>query len=514
MKFVFAVLLLTGLVGLSNAQTGAQCGGIPLTYCGPTNINSYSASPPTLGAAGTTTTDPDFGTKSLRVTASGYCGETAGYSYSPNGGDGWHSSWSLDDSKVLIMSESNNYYYQGINTSTSPISLTGTCVQVKPAKFSYSPAFSHVTANKMYGFESDEQTLASWDTVAADGVVALKNFSTIPGATWGANAARIGEGDGNDAWFCYSNNGQEVGTQAVCWNQSTGNTQVLDLVAATSKQNSSAAVALDNLTTAQLAGCGIHELTMSPDGLWENVVMNNCTAFPVTGAPAGSGDMFWQLGTNHVTYLQAGFGTHDAMGFGGVYINGSADQPPCATYNAGWKMWPASNPGTAGSPNYVSINPCIASTQENQDGHLSWLNNKNDAHVNAYPIIFMSNGPPGSTNLNGYLEWEIDAIQTAPALSLLKAGSFGVAANGTIWRLGHTFNAPSPNQCAQMNYVSENVSPGGKYVLYTSDYQGGTGLNGDCTNGHRNDVFILDATTQGSGPPAPVPPTNLTVTVQ
>lgn len=508
MKFVLAVLALSAL-WFCPESAGAQCGGIPLTYCGPTNTNSYSAAPPTLGAAGTTTTDPDFGTKSLRVTASGYCGETAGYSYAPNGGEGWYSAWSLDDSKVLIMSESNNWYYQGVNTSTSPISLTGTCVQVKPAKFSYVAQFSKVTANKMYGFISDEATLASWDTVPANAVVNLKNFSTIPGATWGGNAARIGGWDANDAWFCYSNNGQDVGTQIVCWNQFTGNTQVLDFATATSKQNSAAPVALDNLTVAQLANCGIHEITISPDGLWEMFGVNGCTDWPVTTTALG----MWQLGTNHVTVIPMG-GSHDAMGFASVYINGAADQPPCATYNAGWKMWLASNPGTVASPNYVSINPCIASTQENQDGHLSWLNNKNDAHVNAYPIIFMSNGPPGSTNLNGYLEWEIDAIQTAPALSLLKAGTFGVAANGTIWRLGHTFNAPSPNQCAQMNYVSENVSPDGKYVLYTSDYQGGTGLNGDCSNGHRNDVFILDATTQGSGPPAPAPPTNVTVTAQ
>jgi hypothetical protein len=480
----------------------AQCSSIPLTYCGPTDTTVKSGATPSLGAAGTVTVDPDFATKSLRVTASGSCGEAAGENYVTNNGQGWMHAWSSDDTKLLVEASSGIMYYQIINTSSNPISLTGGCVSVS-AKCSapqHWVSFSGATPDKIWCLTSGETTLSSWDTVSAHAVTPIFNVTTIPGFT--ANAFRECDIDALDHIWACSNGTQESGTQVGVYDISNGNTQVLDFATATSKQNSSAPVALDNLTSSQLAGCGIHEITVGLDGAAIFVVTNGCSSFP-TGS--GTAEFVWQLGTNHVTYIPNVnyYSSHEAMGFSGVLINSPGNQPPCGSFSIGWKMWPMSGYGTSGSPNFVNVTPCISGIGEQYDDHLSWLNNKNDSNVNKYPFIVM--GEKDASPLNHvWPEWELLAVETGPATTLLNAATYGGSATGTIWRLGHTFNDPTNNQCTQMGSQSENVSWSGKYIAYPSDYGGGTGLNGGCTNGHRLDIFVLDATTEGTSPSPPV----------
>lgn len=497
---LYAVAGGTGFMDSSVISAAYVIGcNIPLTYCGQTDTSSYSAAPPTLGAAGTNTTDTDFHSVSLRVTQSGSCSEAAGGSFSANGGNGWNRSWEKNDSKVLVNSETNNWYYQGIDTTTSPISFTGSCVSVT-AKLHDTVGFSQATANLMYGYCSHSgSTLCSWDTVPADSATTITDFASIPGFT--LNSPYLLVWDNSDAWFCITNTGQDSSTQIGCYNKSNGNTQVLNLAAATEQQNSGSPVALDNLTSTQLAGCGTHTVVIGLDGTWMFISMNGCSGFP----DGNQGEMFWQLGTNHVTWVPTGAGiyssSHLAMGYNGAFINSPGDQPPCPTYGIGWKYWLAPTPGTFAAPHYSGLAPCIDPTEQ-YDDHLTWANNVNDANANAYPVIGMGEHDSGA-NSNGYLEWEIVALETGPALTLLNASTFETEANGRVWRLGHTFNTTATAQCSYMTYVSPNVSPSGKYISYTSDYEGGTGTNGDCTNNHRTDVFVLDATSQGSGPTPP-----------
>ena len=484
----------------------AQCAGIPLTYCGPTDTTVRSGATPTLGAVGTETTDPDFGSKTLRITASGSCGIAAGNNYASNDGRGWGHVWALDDTQ-LMFNDSNGWDYVTLTGAGTPtITTNGTCVNINPTKMHYTFGYSNVTAHLIYGFAADGKTLSSWDTVTAHAVVSIHDMSTIPGFTL---FTPFGLGfDNSDAWFCISNNTQENGTQIGCYNQSTTNTQVLNLTAATEQQNSSAPVALNNLSAAQLAGCGIHELTVAPDASAIFIPVNGCSAFPAGAAT----ELVWQMGTNNIQYVPNinMASSHSAMGFNSVLINSAGNQPPCGSFSLGWKMWSGNSMGTNGSEHQVGLTPCQAGIGEQYDDHLSWLNNKNDAHVNAYPIILM--GEKDNFPLNQiWPEWEILAIQTSPALALLNAATFGGNATGIVWRLGHSFNDPAAQQCSGMSYVSPNVSPDGKYISYTSDWMGQTGTGG-CTNSRRIDVFVLDATTAGiAGSVAQQPPPNLKV---
>jgi hypothetical protein len=486
--------------------THAQCAGIPLTYCGPTDTTVRSGATPTLGAVGTETTDPDFSTKTLRITASASCSESPGGNYASNDGRGWQSVWSSDDSQ-LMFNDDNGWDYVTI-TGSNPITTTGTCTNIKPNKLHDSIGYSHVTPHLIYGMASDDKTLSSWDTVPAHAITNIKDMTTIPGFTLGGSQPYNLEIDFNDAWFCVVNNTQDTGTQVGCYNKNTTNTQVLNLAAATEQLNGSAPVALNNLSAAQLANCGIHDITIGGDGAALFISANGCTAFPL-GAP---NELIWQLGTNNISYIpNVNYGSsHLAMGFNSVLINSPGNQPPCGSFSLGWKMWTGGNLGTSGSPNFVGLTPCAAGIGEQYDDHLSWINNKNDANANAYPIIEMGEKDNAPLN-NVWPEWEILAIQTAPALTLLNASTFGGEATGTVWRLGHSWNDPTNTQCSGMTFVSPSVSPDGKYISYTSDWMGQTGTGG-CTNGRRIDVFVLDATTAGiAGTVAPQPPPNLKV---
>jgi hypothetical protein len=146
----------------------------------------------------------------------------------------------------------------------------------------------------------------------------------------------------------------------------------------------------------------------------------------------------------------------------------------------------------------------------NFDAHVSWLNNKNDGNVNKYPVIVLPFPSASSdTNHNYYMEWDIDAIDTAPALKAWNASRFLTGPTATVWRIAHTFNDPWAAQCSAAAYLSPNVSQDGRYIVFHSDWKGGTG-KGTCTNSRRLDMFIADATSQGSQPPAPPPSLSIT----
>lgn len=482
MKALVAILIPVWLFG--------QCSSLPLSYCGRTDLVVATGSAPTISSSGTSTTDPDFHSRVMRVTQSGDCGITAGANYYPNQGQGWARSWNADSTKILLQNStsSGSSHYRVFD----PVAFTlGSCVEVSPAKLGKWTNFAWTTTNRIYGMKSGGTDLAYWDTASGSATVVF-DLTTIPGFT--APAPYLMEGDSSDAWFCTVSNSQDTGTQAGCYNRSTTDTQVINLAAATSKQNSASAVALDNLSSAQLANCVIHEITLTKGTPWMFLTLNNCTAFPKINGANGVGLMFWQLGTNHVTYLPDYnlYSSHAGIGWNKAWINNPGSQPPCGTFvSAGWKFWFVDSIGTSGAPHYSGLPTCLTTTGFATDGHVSWENNTNDASVNAYPLIAQMT-KDAAPNTTTPLEWEILAMQTSPALAALNALTYETAPTATIWRLAHTFNDPVDAQCSEMSYISANVSRDGKFVSFSSDWGGQTG-SGSCTNSRRLDVFVVDA---------------------
>jgi hypothetical protein len=102
----FAVFLLTVSVFVQNVIAWQAN---PMSYNAITNTHTYRGSAPTLGAAGTTTTDPDFRTKVMRITQSGSCSLTSGYSFASNEGTGWSRTI---NSNGLVRSAGNALFFK------------------------------------------------------------------------------------------------------------------------------------------------------------------------------------------------------------------------------------------------------------------------------------------------------------------------------------------------------------------------------------------------------------------
>lgn len=461
----------------------------PLTYNARTDLTIATGAAPTLGIAGTTTIDPDFHSRVLRVTQSASCGATAGLNYFPNDGEGWRRSWNADSTKLLLRDSQDGT--EAFYITFDPDNFTlGSCVQVASGKLGKSTNFAWTTTNRIYGFNSSPgKSLAYWDTASGSSVTVF-DMTTIPGFT--STSPSELTGDTNDEWFCANSGAQDVGRQIGCYNRLTTDTQVLNLATATAKQNSSAPAALDNLSSADLAGCVIHTNPLTKGATpWVWLTLNSCSAFPVVHPSGGVGIVFWQLGTSHVTYIPDNFwaSSHAGIGFG-AWINNPGSISTCGTYSQeSWWLWNVANVGTSGTPRFAQINPCQSVTTLT-DNHQSWENNVNDANVNAYPMVTMSTAQ--TTNSTKALEWEIDAVETGLGMANLTGGVYGTAANGKIWRLAHSYNDPIDSQCPEIAYISPNVSRDGKFVAFSSDWGGQTG-SGSCTNSRRLDVFVVDA---------------------
>jgi hypothetical protein len=349
---------------------------------------------------------------------------------------------------------------------------------------------SRKTPNVVFGLVGNTVKVV---TMPAGKVATVHDMSRIPG--FRISSIYLLYADANDNWFCSANNFQDTGTQIGCFDKSTGATQVLNLANATEQQGSGSAVALDNLTASQLTGCGVHQFMISAKGTWMHVEMNGCGAnFPYPAA-SHAAEMFWQMGTSHVTYAVGFSGGHQAIGTDDEFIEGTGSPAvsPCSSSgysNIGYSFWEGHQLGTNAAPDYVYLNNC-SPTMNEQSQHQSWLNNATDSYANQYPFLGITQEK--TSNNGAYPEWELVMFQVSNAYSAWQSGNYATAPGGTAWRIVHTYNEPTNSQCALAVYVTPSISSDGKYAAFSSDWMGQTGTNTtrSCANHRRTDVFIV-----------------------
>lgn len=475
----------------------------PLTYNAITNHNTYSSPAPTLGSTeGTTTVDPDFGTTVLRVTASGSCSQDAGYDYAGSN-SGWQPMFNANDTEIMFQGDEtgDRWFIRSFN----PTSLAlGACTRIYGGACgsNFNIQFSFVNPNIIWCEDpTDSNAIIQYNFSSASST-RIVDFSTVPGFTVSTLFGM--QVDTSDAWVCVMNNSEDSGNIVGCYNASTGHTEVLNIANATYQADSGSPVALDNLTAAQTVGCGVHETYMR-DGSWFHFGLNGCSAFPSGYSGTGCCQVFWQIGTNHVTWQPSSnsaggagflFSGHEAMGDNGYIIYDTASNfgGGCG-FSENPTEWNAASIGSNGSPQYAPTQACSFSMSFDDD-HLSWLNNAFDSYKNQYPFFAWPNRD--TTNTGVPYEWEIIAFATNPvAYSNLQNAIYGPqSTGGTIWRFAHTYNDPISSQCALMEDVSPGVSFDGKFAMFTSDWDGGTGT-GTCTNSRRTDVFIAKLPLNG-----------------
>lgn len=471
------------LSGTATTSSGGSSN--PLSYNAVTDTLAHNSAPPTLGAAGTTTTDPDFSSEVLRVTQSASCGVSAGRSFSANEGTGWLRTVNSNDTAVLFVTDNGAWYVQPLSLAGT-MSLNGSCVLVPFNETAME--FSATNPDLVFGLDVDGIHFDSfnWTTNVTTQLVNVHGISGFS-----PTSLYLSYCDSNDAWCATSSSTQDKGTEAAFYNLQTGHTAVVNLAAATVQLDSNSPVAMDNVTAAFLAGCGIHEMIPSLDGTWWDFTVNGCS---FSGLPHGFDSLYWQVGTNHVAYIQDTneVGGHEAMG-NGVYINAPGASVGCSgsfVSNA-MALW---NPSTFGGDpgNWVGVTNCSSVwTGDFSAQHFAWLNNFPDSSSNSYPILNLFT--TASANAGDVYEWELIMIDMAAANAALKAGGpyqVWPSSSPTVWRIAHTYNDPFNNQCPAQAYQSPNISQDGKYALFTSDWLGQTGV-GTCANARRTDVFLV-----------------------
>ncbi len=455
----------------------------PLSYNAVTDTATHSGAAPSLGAAGTTTTDPDFSTRVLRVTQSSSCGLASTHSFASNEGTGWSRTINSNDTAVLVNADSGGWYVQPVTLSSGGLALNGSCVTVVGPLVGSEINFYATNPSLVYGLDSDNAHFDSYNWTNATKTQVF-DVATIPGFT--RTTLFLATCDGNDAWCATASNTQGNGTQVAFYDLKNGNTAVVDIAAATVQIGSATPMAMDNATASLLTACKIHEIIPDLNGAWWTITLDSCTSGSL---PHLFDNLFWEMGTNHVTYIQDTneVGGHEAMGVDGTYTASPGSPPGCSPYSNYWNvLWDLTNLG--GNPgNWVGVFNC-SSIWGSDGNHLSWVNDYNDQSANSYPILSMTTTVASNTGVP--YEWELDMLNMAVANATRKAGTYGTwPSSETVWRIAHSYNDPVNSQCAAQSYQSPNISPDGKYASFTSDWLGGTGT-GTCANSRRTDVFI------------------------
>lgn len=493
---------------------GNSCGGATLN----TNLNTCSGSAPTLGAAGTTTTDPDFGNKVLRVTdTSSYCSiGTPDRSYITQQGGSFRGFNSASPpSAILVGDVDGDFYVQPLSLG-SMTTAAGCQIIIGGGSTIFggtTPVFAATNPNLIYGIDTDGVHFDSYNWVTKAKTQLINTSTAIPGFT--PIHTYLNYGDALDHWFCFSSNTQDSGTLVGCWNQNTGNTAVANLGAATTQSNSASAVAMDNLTSTNLAGCAVHEIQSVLSGIYWVITVDGCSTPPVS---PNFEAFHWQVGTNHVFYNEdpnAG-GGEGYFGYDLTFKEIGGCSPFVDAATAMFK-----EDAFGGNPsNWAGVTPCSPQYLFNYcNAHASYLNDYNDSYVDQYPFLFFQITQSSTTSTTGCPklsgdtnEFEIIMVQDSVAYATLMVPTYRTYPSTVAeWRIAHTYNDAIDDQCPWIGYTAAQISQDGKYAAFSSDWQGGTGTGIDGCSGspsRRTDVFIAAlpqvSTTPTSAPAAPL----------
>ena len=362
----------------------------PLTYSAVTDTLVHNSAAPTLVAAGGQMTDPDFGTRFLRLTSATSCAAAGGSSFMPNEGTGWTPTTNTNDTAILFASSNGWWYVQPVTLNGSAMALNGACVQIPISSGNTALYFSATNPALIFGIHGNYFASYNWQTGVTTNIF---DVATIPGFT--VHSLYLAFCDHADTWCATSNNSQNAGTQLAFYNLKTGATAVYDLAAATVQLGSATPVSMIGWTATDGAGCGIHETIPDPTGAYWDITLDTCTNHK---SPWDS--LFLQVGTANMFYIKDTdeVGGHEAMGVGPVYVNmpgTSEGVANCSPYQWSMNLWNVTNVGGGvNAGNWVGVSSCnsvwnaVTNAETGADEtHMSWINNYPDAGANQYPIM-------------------------------------------------------------------------------------------------------------------------------
>jgi hypothetical protein len=441
---------------------------------------------PALGPAGAAFTDPVFKSAIRRVTDAmtrpGYPNRSYRTPSSPH-----QNAWSANATRFYVMGSGGAgpipYTFDAASGTARRIAATAAGDGGMVLKFYIEPQFSYVDDAIVYGSYngagSTNRTIDQYD-FNSGAYSTLLNLDLLAPALAGTYIGGVASSAGpvERIMAFFGGTSQDRHHYVVVFDRANPqNRQVVDTLASTI--NGRAAPVTLNFS--------LHHAAIDRSGRY---VMLYTSAADQAAPRSAAQEYLWDLQTGAVTELGPAalpYG-HDAFGYG-VYVN--KDCCTSTAWDAGqWQFRALSSP--------LQTRDLIRTVQRPQETYLSdhttWNNARPDRLVPVVSGLYRF-----GANTAAWRAWddEIVALQTDAA-----AGT-----EPTVWRFAHHRSDVSfdgdPTRVAFWYQPHANVSPDGRWVLFTSNWEKTLGVDPapEAGTAARQDVFLLELKQTGVAPP-------------
>jgi hypothetical protein len=455
-RVVFAMLSLTAVA--------AQVGVLPEKLCGPPNycarsdvrVEPYLKGPPALGPAGSIVSDPNFGSRMIRVTDTKTDSRRPSESYStPSSAE--QNSWNTDDTRFYVRGIDGAVVVFDFNPSTMAVHPIG------PPNVSWiaEPQFSYLQPNILFGITSGRPMFQQYDIVA--------NRTT----------------DVNDASKCVKLKSSDAG-HAISL---SADDQRMAMVMGPEQDTDYLVYVYDrakgcrwyNTRTGEIGGQWgdkgtislpdrylIHDARLNKSGRFIEITRSGAS-LPGVARPQNPAPSFiWNVDAMEVAPCgPKGCKGHHALGYSHL-LNPSEQEHPMDLWIRPLHHLDATSP-------LIKQLPAL---QGWYDLHISWNNVNADDSNPACLSTYRRDNPntPGAPlQVVGPWENEILCVETDRK-------------DSKVWRFAHTYST------AQNGFWSSprgNVSQDGRFYMFTSDWEDQLGQVRE-TSSYRTDVFIVE----------------------
>jgi hypothetical protein len=440
--------------------------------------NTYTKPPlPSLGAAGYSFTDPIFRSKMLRVTDGQTRPGMTNRSFRVPS-NAHLAAWNASSNTFYVISNDGTvipYAFDATTMTASRLGGTTTDNGGLTLAFYVEPQFSTVRPNLIYGAISgtNNRTIASYD-FSSNSYSTIVNLDTIVAGLSGYVGGILSGGTSGENLLTFFGGGAQDQHYYALWTPlaNLGARKLLNTVASTINGTPTATALNFHLHSAQIDKSG-RFVFLYPTGV-------------DLAAPRYAAQVYvWDTTTDVVTALTSGGhdgslamhpSGHDAAGYGE-----SVNQDCCTSGSWDAAQWQFREL-TALDQTSDLISPTLATKEIYLADHTSW----NNAQPNSRRPVISSTYRYG-TNTAPWRAWDDEII----AIDTTNGGG------GAVWRFAHhRSNIGSDADPTSPYFWYEpiaNVSPDGKWVVFTSNWEKTLGT--DSSEGtFRQDVFMVQLT--------------------
>jgi hypothetical protein len=443
--------------------------GAPSQYSAITDRITRTKPPvPAIGAANSSIVDPTFGSKIARMTDGNTRPGLVNRSFRVPS-NSHLAAWNADSTMFYVMSNDGTsipFRFDAATMTASRINPSSSGNGGFTLAFYVEPQFSLGKPNLIYGVGgSNNRTISSYDFSTGSYTTIVNLDTVVSGLSGYVGTVQTG-GDSPETLLTFFGGGsQDQHFYGLVMPLDGGPRKLVNTVAST----------INGAPTATTLNFHIHAMQIDRSARY---VFIYPTAKDLGSPRYAAQEYIWDTVTDSITPVTTAMinGGHDAAGYG-VWVN--KDCCTSSTWDAGqWQFRSLATPSITTD----LISPVLSTKEVFMDDHESWNNAQPDRLV---PLI--SSTYRYGNNTAPWRAWDDEII----ALDV-NAGS-----GATVWRFAHHRSNVASDSDPTVPYFwyepIANVSPDGRWVLFTSNWEKTLGT--DSSEGTaRQDVFLLQLT--------------------